>query len=278
MKVQRAKWTVRVTAICAMLTVVGAANAGPVVNPGFESFQSLTGTTFGGVAFQGVPIGTFNFGGTIGVKAVGGTDTIVQRLAPATGAAIPTQLLDLQLMSTAPTNFGLGTGFYFITLQSARGGPASTGSMTIGFGPEAPPGLPHGTFDFFFDIFFDVRLGSLGGPIALSDVLRQTSNGVPWNHFPTPDALEIAGVNTLLNGTNRNADFWPIGTFQAVLPTGAVQRMTNTTTVPEPGSLSLLAIGVLAGLGRSMLSRRRAQSSRRVEKMASCPSSAVSTR
>src|SRR5256885_156155 len=84
MKVQRAKWTVRVTVICAMLTVVGAANASPVVNPGFELFQSVTGTTFGGVAFQGVPIGTFNFGGTIGVKAVGGTDTIVQRLAPAT--------------------------------------------------------------------------------------------------------------------------------------------------------------------------------------------------
>ena len=53
------------------------------------------------------------------------------------------------------------------------------------------------------------------------------------------------------------ADFFPIGPFQNVLPTGAVHRM-SVTTIPEPGSLSLLAIGVLAGLGRQLLSRRRA--------------------
>jgi len=128
--------------------------------------------------------------------------------------------------------------------------------MTIGFGPEAPPGSPHGTFDSFFDVFFDVRLGSLGGPIALSDTLRLTSQGVPWNHFPTPDALAIAGVNSLLNGTDSSADFWPLGPFQEVHPTGAVHRVTNT--VPEPGSLSLLALFVLAGVGRRLLSRRRA--------------------
>jgi PEP-CTERM motif len=246
MKLRGSMWIARVAAVSAMLTV-GVANAGPVVNTGFELYETLSGTTFGGVAFQGVPIGTFNFGGTIGVKAVGGTDTIVQRLAPATGAAIPTRLLDLQLMSTAPTNFGLGVGFYFMTLQSARGGPDSTGAMTIGFGPEAPPGSPHGTFDSFFDVFFDIRLGSLSGPIALSDTLRGTSAGVPWNHFPPIGALEIAGVNESLNGTNSNADSFPIGPFQNVFPTGAVQRM-SVTTVPEPGSLSLLAIGVLAGV------------------------------
>ena len=42
-----------------------------------------------------------------------------------------------------------------------------------------------------------------------------------------------------------------------VLPTGAVHRM-SVTTVAEPASLSLLAIGVLAGVGRQLLSRRRA--------------------
>jgi len=256
MKLRGAMWIARVAAVSAMLTV-GVANAGPVVNPGYELYETLSGTTFGGVAFQGVPIGNFNFGGSIGVKAVGATDTIVQRLAPASGAAIPVQLVDLQLMSTAPTNFGLGVGFYFMTLQSARGGPASTGSETINFGPEAPPGSPHGTVDSFFDVFFDIRLGSLSGPIALSETLRATSQGVPWNHFPPTGALVIAGVNEFLNGTNSNADFFPIGPFQSVFPTGAVHRM-SVTTVPEPGSLSLLAIGVLAGVGRQLLSRRRA--------------------
>jgi hypothetical protein len=101
MKSRRAIWVARVVVTSVALTV-GVANAGPVVDPGFELYETLSGTTFGGVAFQGVPIGTFNFGGTIGVQAVGGTDTIVQRLAPATGTAIPTQLVDLQLMSTAP--------------------------------------------------------------------------------------------------------------------------------------------------------------------------------
>jgi len=256
MKLRGAMWIARVAAVSVVLTV-GVANAGPVVNPGYELYETLSGTTFGGVAFQGVPIGNFNFGGSIGVKAVGATDTIVQRLAPASGAAIPVQLVDLQLMSTAPTNFGLGAGFYFMTLQSARGGPASTGSETIGFGPEALPGSSHGTVDSFFDVFFDIRLGSLSGPIALSETLRATSQGVPWNHFPPTGALVITGINEFLNGTNSNADFFPIGPFQSVFPTGAVHRM-SVTTVPEPGSLSLLAIGVLAGVGRQLLSRRRA--------------------
>src|SRR5262245_52211787 len=107
MKLHKAIRITRVATFSAILTA-GIANAGTVVNPGYDLFESLTGTTFGGVAFQGVPIGAFNFGGAIGVKDVGVTDTIIQRLAPATGAAIPTQMIDLQLVSTTPTNFGLG--------------------------------------------------------------------------------------------------------------------------------------------------------------------------
>src|SRR5207249_12117986 len=130
MKLRGAMWIARVAAVSAMLTV-GVANAGPVVNTGYELYETLSGTTFGGVAFQGMPIGNFNFGGTIGVKAGGATDTIVQRLAPASGAGIPVQLVDLQLMRTAPTNPGLGVGLYFMTLQSAPGGRAAPGSATI---------------------------------------------------------------------------------------------------------------------------------------------------
>jgi hypothetical protein len=53
MKLRGAKWIARVAAVSAMLTVVGVANAGPVVDPGFELYETLSGTTFGGVAFQG---------------------------------------------------------------------------------------------------------------------------------------------------------------------------------------------------------------------------------
>jgi hypothetical protein len=246
---------------------IGVAAASNLVNPGYDLFMTLPPTTFGGVSFTGVPIGNFNFGGTIGTKNTGITDTIVQRKDPAMAptTAISTEMLMLQLMSTAPTNFGLGVGFYFITLQSVRGGPASTGRMTINFGPEAPPGSPHGTFDSFFDVFFDVRLGSLNGPIALSDTLRLTSQvAVPWNHFPPPPpplptgagALQIDGVNAFLNGTNRNTDFWPIGPFSETHPNGAIHSVTETP-LPEPGSLTLIAIGALACLGRGILSRRQ---------------------
>jgi len=93
------------------------------------------------------------------------------------------------------------------------------------------------------------------GPIALSDTLRLTSAGVPWNHFPPPGAIEINGVNVFLNGTDRNADFFPLGQFQEVHPTGAVHRVSEAET-PEPGSFSLLAIGVLAWLGRRIFSGR----------------------
>jgi hypothetical protein len=248
---------VRKALVVATLSI-GVAAASNLVNPGYDLFQTLPGTTFGGAPFTGVPIGNFNFGGSIGTKNTGITDTIVQRKDPATASspAISTEMLMLQLMSTVPTNFGLGVDFYFITLQSARGGPASTGRMTIGFGPEAPPGSPHGTFDSFFDVFFDVRKGALNGPIALSDTLRLTSQGVPWNHFPPAGALQITGVNAFLNGTDRLTDFWPIGPFHEDHPTGAIHNVTETP-LPEPGSLALIAIGALVCLGRGILSRRQ---------------------
>jgi len=130
--------------------------------------------------------------------------------------------------------------------------------MTINFGAEAPPNLPHGTFDSFFDVFFDIRLGSLNGPIAMSSDLPLTSTDTPWNHFPPPGALEIVGVNTFLNGVNREADFWPVAkpggdpNFPEVVefhPSGDQHRVT-IASVPEPGTWSLLLGGgcILVGV------------------------------
>jgi PEP-CTERM motif len=76
-----------------------------------------------------------------GVPATGNTDTIVQRQADAVFPGLPTTaalainiaLSALHLETAAPVNFaGKGVDNYFVTLQSARGGPAFLGSVTRG--------------------------------------------------------------------------------------------------------------------------------------------------
>jgi hypothetical protein len=221
------------------------------VNTGWDLLQTQAPTSFGGVPFEGVPLGTFDFGGAIGLQGVGSTDTIVRRLSAATVAlpTIPIELVALHLMSEVPADFGFGVGFYFVTLQSERGGPASAGRMTIN--GLATEGNPHGTFDSFFDVFFDIRLGGLNGPIALSDSLTLSSSNVPWGHVPPPGALLIDGVNHLLNGLDIDNDFWPIGAFTETHPSGALHTVT-TTGVPEPATMVLLGAGLamLAGFVR----------------------------
>jgi hypothetical protein len=228
------------------------------VAAGWDLFTTdPAGTNFNGVPFGGVPLGTFDFDNTfgrgIGVQNVGSTDTIIQRTSDVitgggAGSSGVTPLLmeALQLKSAVPTDFGLGVGFYFITLQSARGGPASAGTMTITFDGT---GLA-GTFSSSLDVFFDIRLGALNGPIAQSGDLVLTSIGTSWSNIPPANALEINGVNKFLDGRDRLQDFWPQGPVQEVHPNGAMHTANNTpmSPVPEPTSVALAALGaVLVG-------------------------------
>jgi len=200
-----------------------------------------------GEAFQGVPLGDYNFGGTIGVQNVGDTDTIIQRLATATGptaATINTKMVALQLESTAPINlFGAGVGMYFITLQSVRGGTASTGTMTINFGSG------NQTFTSSLDVFFDIRKGSLTGQIVDSSDMMLSSSGNAWNNVAPPGSVLINGVNNNLNGADTSNDFWPaVITQQNPIP---FQQIAADATVPDGGltagmlAASLLCLGAL---------------------------------
>ena len=234
------------------LALPSVSRAVPIVDSGYDLLTTQSGTTFAGAPFEGVPLGTFNFGGTIGVQNVGNTDTIIQRLAPATGPSsqtIPIAMLALQLVSVNPINLGAGVGFYYITLQSARGGPASTGQMTINFAPQ--------TFTSFFDVFFDVRLGSLNGPIVESTDLVLSNSGTAWSNMAPSGSLLINGVNNDLNGTDTSNDFWP-GTITEAHPSGAQHvagSTTVSTTVPDGGTtLAMLglALGGLAAVRRKL--------------------------
>ncbi len=217
---------------------VGASVAQPfTVNPGWDLFATQTGTTYQGVPFVGVSLGTYNFGSTIGVQNVGDTDTIIQRLtlASSPSQAIPVQMDALQLETAAPVSLGGGPfGNYFITLQSARGGPLSTGSMTINFGPD--------TFTSSLDIFFDIRFGALNGPIVNSSDLLLSNPSTPWSNLPPPNAVLIDGANYLLNGVDTTQDFWPIGPF-AETEAGATHVVDAALTVPEPATNACFLLG-----------------------------------
>jgi hypothetical protein len=242
----------------ALLTVITAwsSHATSTVLPGWDLLETLPGTAFMGVPFTGVPLGSYDFGG--GPVGVGNADAIVQRLAAANGPSgtIPIELVALQLVSVIPVDLGAGLAFHYITLQSARGGPASPGSMTINFGPEADP---HGTFDSFFDVFFDLRVGSLSGPIIFTDDVRLTSSGNPWSHQPPLDALLIDGVNHNLNGTDMGNDFWPGGVGAGLPGTPVIHSAQGENihhivgpAVPDAGAtwtLLLIALG-FCGLGQ----------------------------
>lgn len=240
-------------AIIFTLAFPSASKADPLVLAGFDLFTTQPGTQVNLAAaglgiqpFIGVPLGTFDFG--TGPVVVFTTDTVVQRLTNATPASpiVPIEIVALQLMSVNQFNLGTGTDFLFVTLQSARGGPASTGTLTITFGPE---GIPHGTFDSTLNVAFDIRFGSLTGPIVFSDTLLLESHDVPWSHSIPNLTLLIPGVNFF-----PDADFFPVGVFEETKPD--ISRHVVAATTPEPTTISLLAIG-MAGVAARVFKRRK---------------------
>jgi hypothetical protein len=211
-------------------------------DPGYDLFSTVAGgTVFNGMNFHGVPLDTYNFGGSIGLQNVGATDTIVQRLQTVTPTGSTSLQMDaLQLESVAPM-FGPST-YGFITLD----GTPSTGTLNIN---------NNGTFTSTLNVYFDVCVGSLTGPVAETGEVTLSAAG-DWSHNAPPESLLIPGVNYDLNGVDASADFWPSGAGGPSTPfseTGPFDGFTEThevgDTVPDAAStlaLLLMPLGLLA--------------------------------
>jgi len=187
---------------------------------------------------------------------VGAASAILQRRGEAVNPGrgpyqdtIPIELVALQLQSVEPMDLeplgGRGTDHLFLTLQGDRGlhlldpitGPDSTGEMTIDFAMR--------TYDSSLDVFFDVRAGSPDGPILFTGNDTLVATQVPWavdlpeGWFAIPgidDAFFAGVIGGSLVGFDQDGEFLQL-------------RMT-TVLLPEPATLSLLALGGLALLRR----------------------------
>jgi hypothetical protein len=245
------------SAIALILTALAqptSSQASSTVSPGWNLLETVAGSTmFFGEPFEGVPLGSFDFSGSIGVKNVGPTDTIIHRVGTATvpgpgnSATVATAIDAFQLRSMDPVSIlGGPLGVYYVTLQSGRGGPVSAGTMTIDFGPE---GDPHGTFSSSFDLYVDVRLGSLNGPILDSRLISIPDSGsAPWRHDPT-GPIQIPEVNVDLgDGTGEN-DFWIEGIVSKKTPNGIIVSRSAGASVPESGSTIFMLSVAFAVIG-----------------------------
>jgi len=206
------------------------------VDAGYDLFQTIaSGTVFMGEHFQGVPLGTYDFGA--GPVGVGNADTIIQRTqdVSASGGTTNLAVRALQLESVTPVDLGppLGAHYLFITLDQAQQAiwqsTPTNNVMTISDTTFATS---------FFDVFFDVHLDSLTGTVIQSGSVDLSSSGNAWSNNAPAGAELIPGVNNNLNGSNQNADFWPA----AGLHNGP-HLVDPAAVVPEPTALVLTGIG-----------------------------------
>ena len=219
----------------AIITAAGLATAFPAasqgqetVGIGYELLQTVAGTNFSfpcpegepqRVSLKGLPLGSYDFGGA-GTHDLDQTDTILRRreeaVADAGGSAtIDIEIVALSLTSLEPIELcGGPEEEIFVTLnEELTGALADRGRRTLHFDPMtfetagAEPGGPDPRLHYWIDVS-----GSESGYIASFEKRFVITNAPRWSREGPPQALEIDGVNHLLDGVGEATDFFAIDT------------------------------------------------------------------
>jgi hypothetical protein len=212
---------------------------------------------FDGVPWQGVPLGTYDFGGSIGVQNVGNTDTIIQRSGTvnAPGGTMALDVVALQVQTVNQVSLGGGpVGYYYATLDTSVPNQNS-GQLTIDSFPTA--GSP-GTFNDYFTVYFDIRYGSLTGPIVAEQNLVLDASGDWQTTLPVP-STPIPHISTGVGSDTHSVTGDPtfsqdVGLIDPGYPSDG-DELFYPFGVPEPSSLALLGLGAVSLLAREW--RRR---------------------
>lgn len=187
---------------------------------------------------------------------LGDTDTVVRRLNPAAlpfagcTDTVPIEIVALSLQSVNPITVtgspssGFTDSFFdvFVAIDPLR---LSGGNMDI-------TRTNSGSFDSFFDIWTEITFQEVGnpsntfvlnwgdlfgGPISLAQ-----DGLVPWGYFPPPGS-EVPGP------ASENY-FYPQANIFYTSSQFDLELGNASAAIPEPGTLSLLGLGLLACLRR----------------------------
>lgn len=152
-------------------------------------------TSFLGTSWVGVPLCSFDFGGSFGTVAVGNADTIIE-LSPKAECDLDTdcyaaRVVALQWRSVEMFDPGFGRDYYFLRLLQSSADESCRLNVYYSYVPYC--GYP--LYDQFVAFSYSLRKGSLDGPEVHKGFLSFGIIDAEVGSKPAPGALVLPGIN-----------------------------------------------------------------------------------